>query len=151
MPLNFLPTLIFSLVFFWAFLTKHRAVLNWVLPWEHFNAWLQNGFFAKGIFFKAKFCQEHVNKYGLSKLVFFYYLWQKVIFTICRQTEVFVCICSHGATILYLSTYAVCPLYCIEFINLQLLRMGLFMSGLGQSPKIRQQKTLLRLEKPSKD
>ena len=81
----------------------------------------------------------------------FYYLWQKVIFTICRQTEVFVCICSHGATILYLSTYAVCPLYCIEFINLQLLRMGLFMSGLGQSPKIRQQKTLLRLEKPSKD
>ena len=29
------------------------------------------GFFAKGIFFKAKFCQEHVNKYGLSKLVFF--------------------------------------------------------------------------------
>ena len=100
------------------------------------------GFFAKGIFLKAKFCQEHVNKYGLSKLVLFYYLWQKVIFTICRQTEVFVCICSHGATILYLSTYAVCPLYFIEFINLQLLRMGLFMSRLEQNPKTRQRKII---------
>ena len=128
MPLNFLPTLIFSLVFFWAFLTKHRAVLNWVLPWEHFNAksklaakWF---FCAKGIFFKAKFCQKHVNKYGLSKLVFFYYLWQKVIFTICRQTEVFVCICSHGATILYLST-----LCCLSIVLYRVHQFVTFKNG----------------------